>query len=113
MTESILVALLALTAAAWIARPLLGRRQPVAEPADLHTADLMEAKQGVYRSIIDLEIDHQLGKIDNSDYLELKRQSKAEALGILRELEGESSEEAGEQTLEDEIEAARARLRRQ
>lgn len=113
MTEQILVALMGVAAAAWIIRPLLGRRQAIAEPADLHTADLMEAKQGVYRSIIDLEIDHQLGKIDNSDYLELKRQSKAEALGILRQLEGESSEETEEQTLEDEIEAARARLRRQ
>jgi hypothetical protein len=113
VTEQILVALLALAAAAWIARPLLGRRQAVAEPGDVRTADLMEAKQGVYRSIIDLEIDHQLGKVDSSDYLELKRQSKAEALGILRELEGESTEETEQATLEDEIEAARARLRRQ
>jgi hypothetical protein len=112
VTEQVVVALLALAAAAWIARPLLDRRRTIQEPADLRTSDLLEAKQGVYRSIIDLEMDHELGKIDNSDYLELKRQSKAEALGIIRELEGEGSEETEQATLEDEIRAARARLRR-
>ncbi len=113
MTEQVLVTLLALVLAAWIGRPLLDRRRAPERPADLRTADLLEAKQGVYRSIIDLEMDHELGKIDNSDYLELKRQSKAEALGIIRELKGDGSDETEQATLEDEIRAARARLRRQ
>jgi hypothetical protein len=113
VTEQILVTLLALVLAGWIARPLLDRRRVPEPPADLRTADLLEAKQGVYRSIIDLDMDHELGKISNSDYLDLKRQSKAEALGIIRELEGDGSDESEQATLEDEIRAARARLRRQ
>jgi hypothetical protein len=113
VTEQVLVTLLALVLAAWIARPLLDRRRAPEPPADPRAADLLEAKQGVYRSIIDLEMDHELGKISDSDYLELKRQSKVEALGIIRELGGDGSDETEQATLEDEIRAARARLRRQ
>lgn len=113
MTEQVVVALAALAAAAWIARPLLQRRRAIEPPQqDRHTADLLETKQAIYRSILDLELDHEMGKMDEHSYLQMRRQSKAEALDILRELRGEDEAESAESTLEDEIRAARARLRK-
>jgi hypothetical protein len=53
-----------------------------------------------------------MGKMDDEDYVQLRRQSKAEALGIIRELEGEAEAESEQATLEAEIQAARARLRK-
>ena len=113
MMERIAVGLIVLAAAGWIVRPLLGRRRALRGPAeDRHTADLLEEKSSVYRSILDLELDHEMGKMDNEDYVRLRQQSKAEALGIIRELEGEAGAESEQATLEAEIQAARARLRK-
>ncbi|HEX2053353.1 MAG TPA: hypothetical protein VHJ78_06485 [Actinomycetota bacterium] len=112
MTEQVLVALLALVLAVWIARPLLGRLKPVPRPADRRTADLLEAKQSVYRSIVDLELDHEMGKLEQDDYVQLRQQSKAEALDILRQLDTGLSPESEQATLEDEIRAARERMRK-
>lgn len=114
MIEQMAVGLVSLAMAAWIVRPLLERRRALSSPpADRRTAELLEDKQSVYRSIVDLELDHEMGKMDDDDYLQLKQQSKAEALGILRELGGDSSEDLANQTLEDEIRAARARMRKE
>lgn len=111
MTEQVLVALATLAAAAWIVRPILQRRRSLAPPpVDRHTADLLETKQSIYRSILDLELDHEMGKVEEDDYLQMRQQSKSEALGILRELGSGQAAEAEEATLEDEIRAARARL---
>lgn len=113
MIEQVLVGLLVAAAAGWIVRPLLGRRRHLAgPPEDRRTADLLEEKQSVYRSILDLELDHEMGKMGEDDYHLLRRQSKSEALGIIRELEGEAAEESEQATLEEEIAAARARLRK-
>ncbi len=114
MTEQMVVALVALVLGGWIVRPLLERRRGLGSPpVDRRTADLLEEKQSVYRSIVDLEMDHEMGKMEDDDYLQLRQQSKAEALGILHELGGKSSPESDQQTLEDEIRAARARMHRQ
>lgn len=113
MTEQVVVGLLAAAAVGWIVKPLLGRRRALRAPAeDRRTADLLEEKSGVYRSILDLELDHRMGKVDEEDYNLLRQQSKAEALGIIRELEGEAEPESEQATLEAEIQAARARLRK-
>ncbi len=113
MMEQVVVGLVVAAAVAWIVRPLMGRRRALRGPAeDRHTADLLEEKSSVYRSILDLELDHEMGKMDDEDYVQLRRQSKAEALGIIRELEGEAEAETEQATLEAEIQAARARLRK-
>lgn len=113
MMEQVVVGIVAATTIAWIVRPLLGRRRALRGPAeDRRTADLLEEKSSVYRSILDLELDHEMGKMGNEDYLQLRQQSKAEALGIIRELEGEAEEDSEQATIEAEIQAARARLRK-
>ena len=113
MREQAVVGLIALGALIWMVRPLLERRRALRGPAeDRRTADLLEEKQSVYRSILDLEMDHEMGKMGSQDYLQLRQQSKAEALGIIRELEGSAGDENEQDTLEEEIRAARARLRK-
>lgn len=117
--EQAVVLVACLVLAFWIIKPLLGRRRAPQAPPDPHTADLLEAKQSIYRSIIDLEMDLELGKISKENYRDLKQEGKAQALGIIRELAppgdgGDPSSAADSQaTLEDEIRAARARLRKQ
>lgn len=112
--EKVIVALVVLAAAVWFLRPMLERRKGLGGPvADRRTEDLLEAKQSVYQSIVDLEMDHEMGKMGDENYLQLRQQSKAEALGIIRELEGEGAPDAEQATLEEEIRAARARLRKQ
>ncbi|HYN99189.1 MAG TPA: hypothetical protein VEU28_05905 [Actinomycetota bacterium] len=113
MREQAVVGLIALGALIWMVRPLLERRRALRGPEeDRRTADLLEEKQSVYRSILDLELDHEMGKMGSQDYLQLRQQSKSEALGIIRELEGSSGDENEQDTLEEEIRAARARLRK-
>lgn len=117
--EQVLVLVAGLVLAAWIIKPLFGRRHAPESPPDPHAADLLEAKQSIYRSIVDLEMDLELGKISKEDYQHLKQEGKTEALGIIREL-GPADEVQGPgmdaerlATLEDEIRAARSRMRKQ
>jgi hypothetical protein len=115
-----------LLAAAWVIRPLLGRRRSPIQPADVHRSELVEAKHAVYRSILDLEFDREVGKVTPGDYDALRREHEEEAVGILRALDevapaangaGDSSGQAGGageealDVLEREITAARQRRR--
>jgi hypothetical protein len=102
----------------WVLQPLAGRRRGPAPPPDTHRAELIEAKHAVYRSILDLEFDHQLGKVAPADYHELRREHEQEALGLLRELGDEGAQATGNlsgddagalDVLEREIAAARQR----
>ncbi len=113
MIEQVVVAAVVLAAVGWIVKPLLGSRRALGGPdEDRRTEDLLEAKQSVYRSIVDLEMDHEMGKMGDQDYEQLRGQSKAEALGIIHELEGEDTQQTDLATLEEEIRAARGRLRK-
>ena len=102
--------------AAWIALPLLAKGTPKTVLDDAGpefvegTATSVEEKHSIYRSILDLELDHNLGKLDQDEYLRMRRESEAEALAVIAatSLEGESVDEI----LEQEIREARERLRR-
>jgi hypothetical protein len=112
MIEEAIAALATIGLAVWIVRPLLGKK--TAAPIHDHLAsDLIDAKQSVYRSLIDLELDHELGKLAPDDYERLRLQGKKEALDLIRQIEGAAPDESDEMTLEAEITAARARLRRE
>jgi hypothetical protein len=112
MIEEAIVALVTIGLAAWIVMPLLGKK--TAEPIrDDRSSDLIDAKQSVYRSLIDLELDHDLGKLAPDDYERLRLQSKSEALELIRQIEGAAPDDSDEMTLEAEIRSARARLRKE
>ena len=120
MTASLVALVLVALLGVWVLRPLVGRRRPV-EPPDVHRAELLETKHAVYRSILDLELDRQLGKVAPADYQELRREQEEEALGLLRALDDEGAfapagspdADAGAlDVLEREIAAARQRRSR-
>lgn len=118
MTMPVVAVVVVAALAVWALRPLVGRgRQPVPLP-DTHRAELLETKHAVYRSILDLELDRQLGKVAQVDYQELRREHEEEALGLLRELDDEGAfapagtpgtDDGALDVLEREIAAARQR----
>jgi membrane protein implicated in regulation of membrane protease activity len=82
------VALLVLAAlvAVLVARPL--RERGHAERKDeIRIAELEAAKEAKYREIRDAELDHQMGKLDQSDWRSVDRELRGEAIEILRELD--------------------------
>ena len=95
MTTTLAALVLVAALGIWVLRPLLGRsRRPVAPP-DTRRAELLETKHAVYRSILDLELDRELGKVAQADYQELRREHEEEALGLLRELDEETAVPGG------------------
>jgi hypothetical protein len=116
MTLLVLVLAVVVALALWVLRPLLGRRRELLAPGDTQRAELLEAKHAVYRSILDLEFDRQVGKVASGDYEELRGEHEQEAVRILRALDerdaagldGASDEETLD-LLEREIAAARRR----
>jgi hypothetical protein len=54
----------------------------------MRVADLRAAKEAKYREIRDAEMDYRTGKLSEADYGALDRQLRAEAIAILRELDG-------------------------
>jgi len=109
MIEVILAIGLVLVIAVWIGLPLNNPKQPQISSNGHHADVLIESKEGIYRSILDLEFDHQQGKVSDDDYAAMRGESEAAALTILKELD---SDARADDTLEQEIAAARERLKR-
>ena len=66
--------------------------QPLRSPADTdlstdRRADLEAAKEAKYREIKDAELDYRMGKLSESDWRELDRELRAQAITILRDLD--------------------------
>lgn len=99
-----------LAAAVWVAAPLIRKQASFpAGPVDDRLSDLLEAKEAVYRSILDLEFDRKMDKVSEEDYVIMRAQHETEALRILEEMDDPAwSPDA----LETEIAAARERLRK-
>lgn len=105
MTATVIVAVLAVIALAFVAAPL--RRGHRDEPADDLTSELEERKHAALVGILDLEGERELGKLTEEDLHELRGHYEAEALSVLAELDA-----AGRtpDSLEREIAAVRRRL---
>lgn len=95
---------------AWILRPSFAPRRELDEGSE-EVERLVEMKQAIYRSIIDLEHDAALGKVSDEDHRAIKQQHEAEAIEILNELEAQG-DDALRLRLESEIAEARERMKR-
>lgn len=113
MIEGILVGFAAIILGAWIVRPLFRPPAPARQPDSVRLDQLLESKQAVLRSMLDLEFDHKVGKVSEKDLAAIRSQHEAEAIAILRELDREASVEETADLLEAEIALARVRLRRE
>lgn len=94
----------------WVIRPLTEARQVWQKASEDLTVALLAAKQATYRSIVDLDLDHKLGKVSDSDYLMMRRQQEAEAIELLRALDVEDSHGSIAALVEKEILEARRNL---
>ena len=113
MIEQAIVGMAALGLAVWVLLPIAGRSRRSIPVQDGRIGDLIEAKHSVYRSLIDLELDRELGKLEPEDYARLRQEAKREALDLIHQIEGQAPGPDEDATLEEEIRTARARLRRE
>ena len=109
MIETVFAIGLVLVIVIWIGLPLASPKPPATSSNGHHADALIESKEGIYRSILDLEFDHQTGKVSEDDYTTMRREAEVSALEILVELDSGAQVE---DKLEREIAAARERLRR-
>ncbi|MBI1987878.1 MAG: zinc ribbon domain-containing protein [Nitrospinae bacterium] len=105
--------LLAASAAFFVGFPFwqkgLEEEIPQAPPGEAGFSALLSRKEEAYRTIKELELDHQMGKLSDEDYRELSQRYKAVALGILKEID---QRYGGVKTIEEEIEEEILELRR-
>ena len=87
--ELLVVFAVVLAVVAFVGAPLRGRTRGLDPEAALaaELADLEAAKEAKYREIRDAELDYRTGKLSDADWKALDRELRAEAAGILRELD--------------------------
>jgi hypothetical protein len=92
MTIEIVVGLLIILAvAAWVVMPLrrarLTRAAIESTPAAQRLENLLFEREAALLAIRDLELDHEMGKLSDSDFAELDSRYRAHAIEILKELD--------------------------
>ena len=111
MVAVIVIVLLVGLALAYVATPLRSPG-PRREPAD---DDILEAEAGAKRdaalgALVDIQEEHQIGKLSAADFEVLRRQYEAEALAALEEIDSIRLSDPVDDALEAEIAAVRAEL---
>ena len=114
--EILLGAVVVILALGFVMLPLLRRRVPgrlgVADapsPADDPRVAGPADRREIYRQILDLDLDHRVGKLDDADYRELSEACLARAAALLAEEERDTA--AADERVEREIAAMREALR--
>ena len=102
------VVLLALAAVAYVVTPILRGPRREAMPDD-GTSDVRARKDAALAAILDLEADHEMGKISTDDLESLRRDPEDQALRAIRALRRGPG--PADDQLEREIAAVRRRLK--
>jgi ribosomal protein L37E len=108
--EFVLAVLVLVLALVVLAYPLYRAQTQPALATGATLDDLLAERDGVYATLRDLELDRQLGKLDESDYAALQDKYMNRAAVILRELDTLRGE-GGTKEASDEIEKQVAALR--
>jgi len=109
-----IVALLAIVALAYVGTPLRRPRRSADEPAQPApqrpppVTDAEARKRAALAALMDLEEERAVGKLSDSDFLELRAEYEAEAIAALKQLD--IAVLAPDDPLEAEIAAYRLRL---
>ena len=89
MTEALFV-VVAIMVFAFVAMPIYNaknRRGEFSKNNVNHRAtELQERKDAIYEAIKDIEFDHQMGKLSDEDFQELRQQYKSEAVDLVKKL---------------------------
>jgi cytochrome c-type biogenesis protein CcmH/NrfF len=110
LIPALVIAVLVLAALAYVAVPL---RRGAAAPRQTNSPPSSEAeakKRAALEAILDLESEHDVGKLSDSDLEALRRDYEAHAVAALQELDAEGDADADDE-LEAEIAAMKERLR--
>lgn len=90
MTNIIFV-LLSLLVSFFVVLPILQARSARhgrdAGKGNHRATDLEERKETIYAAIKDIEFDHEMGKLSDEDFHELRQQYKQEAIALLKEMD--------------------------
>ena len=106
--EYVLGALVVVAVLAFVVWPLLrGRR---ADAVSAAVSDPAQSRAEIYRELLELELDHKVGKIAAADYQDLSDALLARAAALITLEDAEST--AADAALESEIAEARKALRR-
>ena len=82
-----LIGVLSFAAVGFVIWPLF-RRRPVSSPPDREElAELLTRKDTAFQAIRELEFDHSVGKIEDSDYEHFNRLLRRRAMGLLRQID--------------------------
>lgn len=111
MTATAMTAAGCLALFVWTVLPMLRRSTTKIPVASRGAEKLIEKKATVYRSILDLDLDHKLGKVTDEDHRHMRRQLESEAIEILGKLDQLGLADS-EELIEREIAEAREALRR-
>ena len=85
----VLVLAVVLALVVWaVAAPLRGGHERAEDRDAGRVADLEAAKEAKYREIREAELDFRTGKMSEADWRALDRELRAEAVELLRELDG-------------------------
>lgn len=85
--EVVLVIALVVVLALFVAVPLRRASGAGAEGEDAAVADLEARKEALYRQIRDAEMDHEQGKLSDSDFKRLDAELRREAIDVLKRLD--------------------------
>ena len=84
----LLVILVLAAVVALVGAPLRAGRRAGEDASEGRVRELEAAKEAKYREIREAELDHRTGKLDDEDFRALDRELRAQAVVILRELDG-------------------------
>jgi hypothetical protein len=72
----------------FVSAPLRRVARPDGSAPDEELAELEAARAAKYREIRDAELDHRTGKLSDDDFAEIDQELRAEAIGLMRRLDG-------------------------
>ena len=109
MTAAIIIGALAIAAIAYIVAPI-GRVRRAVDEAEFETV-AEEKKRVALTGILDLEEERDGGKLSEPEFVDLRARYERDAVQALKELDSAGSGSHLENHLEEEIAAARDKLR--
>ncbi len=91
MVTIIVFVLLTAVISTYVIMPLIqarSRKVDLGRESSNHRAiDLIERKESIYSAIKEIEFDHEMGKISEDDFKELRQQYKQEAVDLLKKID--------------------------
>jgi hypothetical protein len=104
---------LMLVVGVYLALPFIERKTEIVSPAEREMSALQAQQDRILSRLADLEMDMEQGKLLESHYLAQRRDLLTLGADILRQIDAlsEAAPELDSSSMEDEIEAAVARLR--